>query len=91
MDEDAFFERLNARGVGGTCPSCGVNDWTLAPHEGVLGALEDDGTTSAGSDYPVALIGCNNCAFLRLYSIPLLEHIEGESEGEGEPDEGNGS
>lgn len=66
-DKATFTSYLTEKGARRACPSCGKDDWSLAPDVVSIPAYNPAGQTPDGV-YPAILLFCNNCAFCRFHA-----------------------
>ena len=54
------------------CPSCGANNWSIGDHLVNITPYTGGSLIVGGMTYPVALIVCNVCAYVRQYmAVPM--------------------
>ncbi len=85
---DAFGDALDGRGAHKDCPSCGVDDWAFASTPMLLQSVGDEEGLVVGKGYPVLARVCDNCGFMSLHFVPVLEQegpTPAENPGNAEP------
>lgn len=81
-DRSKIVDWLNTRQKFGDCPVCGTNHWTVGGHllhGQALGA--NGGIIIGGSNYPMAFVVCDNCAYVRQFmAVPMgLDFLKKEA------------
>lgn len=67
-----FIEWINEKAVNHNCPVCNHNNWTTGPQLVTPMTHADSGIMIGGASLPMALLLCNNCAFVRHFAaIPI--------------------
>ncbi len=85
-DLDAFADALVRRKADRDCPACGVNDWAFAATPMLLQATGDEEGLVVGKGYPLLARVCDNCGFMSLHLVSVLEQEGGSpTESPGDP------
>ena len=80
-DREKIAKYLDERKAQLTCPSCGTGKWSLQSHIGTIPAtlkLLQPGVIT----YPVVILICTSCAFMRMHSAVLMGLVAKRKEEE---------
>jgi len=84
-DAQWLLNRLQSHSATKRCPDCGGGNWTLQNMLGFISTIEmnaDGSNVDPGAGYPVAIMACNQCAHVKMYSVNQLGFTPGVGGGE---------
>jgi len=75
-----ILNRLQSHNATRPCTDCSGGNWTLQDVLGFVSTIEmtsDGGNSDSGSGYPVAILACNHCAHIKMYSVNQIGFTPG--------------
>ena len=67
-EHDAVRKWLTERGATRPCPSCGNEQWSVGDRLALLSTWAPNGPFVIGAGYPVVVLVCSRCTFMRTHS-----------------------
>jgi hypothetical protein len=72
FDLKALRQSIERKGAKPECPSCGEELWGT-PETALVLSLDAEEKVRPRHGYPVLVLVCIHCGFVRMHSIPVLE------------------